>query len=149
MKTETVILVFLQNMWVRDPERVKRDIAKHGEELRLRYIEYCLFAGCKTGRNLEKAFGDDLIELMTFEETTREIAGNPKTIFPADLAHIKQCLEHHRPSVVLTFGQIAHDAVQPLLGSIHHIHAHHPASRHPDSYKTLTDAAAKLREHLR
>ncbi len=143
-----MILAFLQNMWVRDPERIKRDIAKYGEELRMRYIEYALFAGCKTGRMLKKAFGEELIEQITFEETTREIAGDPKTIFPADLAHIRQCLEHHKPRVVLTFGQIAHDAVQPLVGPIRHIHAHHPASRHPGSFNTLMLAAADLRKFL-
>ena len=69
-------LAFLQNMWVRDPERVKRDIARYGEECRLTYIEYCLFAGCLTGRRLRQAFGEDLLDRIVWEESTREIAGN-------------------------------------------------------------------------
>lgn len=147
-----MILAFLQNMWVRDPERIKRDIAKHGEELRLRFIEYALFAGCKTGRNLRKAFTEEVCDQIVWEETTREIAGDPKTIFPADLEHIAKCFQVHQPKVVLTFGAIAGEAVRPVLCKLdpkpHHIHAHHPASRHVDSYKTLIEAAAKLKEYV-
>lgn len=153
-----MILAFLQNMWVKRPDEVRRLIARHGEEFRVRFMRRALFAGCKTGRNLRKAFGEELIEQIVFEETTREIAGDPKTIFPADLAHIKACLEHHQPKVVLTFGQIALDALLacrqgPNLGvasgsTLLHIHAHHPASRHPGSFQTLLLAAAEVRVHL-
>lgn len=131
-------------MWVRNPDRVKAMIERQGEIFRLRFMRYSLFAGCKTGRNLQKAFGDELIEQITFEETTREIAGDPKIIFPADLGHIKACLELHKPTVVLAFGKIAHDAVRPLWTG-EYISAHHPASRNPASYQTLIDAASRLR----
>ena len=147
-----VILAFLQNMWVRDPERVKRDIAKHGEELRLRYIEYALFAGCKTGRNLKKAFGQELIDKIIWEETTREIAGDAKTIFPADLEHITKCFDVHKPEIVVTFGKIAEDSVSRAWCNLElrpiHLRAHHPASRNPASYQTLADVAEKLKEYV-
>lgn len=144
------ILAFLQNMWVRRPDDLRRAIAKNGEEFRMMFMRYALFAGCKTGRNLKKAFGEELIDRIVFEETTREIAGDPKTIFPADLKHIAACLAHHKPKIVLTFGKIAKDALLEcnLPVALIFIHAHHPASRNPGSWKTLTDAAQKLREHL-
>ena len=87
------VLAFLQNMWVKEPERVKSAIARHGEEFRLQLMRRFLFAGCKTGRNLTKTFGDELLAHITFEETTREIAGDANTMFPVDRAHIRQCIE--------------------------------------------------------
>ena len=143
----TIALAFLQNMWVKRPEETRRAIERFGETYRVRLIRYALFAGCKTGRNLKRTFGDELIERIVFEETTREIAGDAKTIFPADPAHIKAVLAHHRPLVVLTFGGIAHEAVRPYWTG-KYIHAHHPASRHPESWQTLVDAAKELRCHL-
>ena len=148
---KTPVLAILQNMWVKDPERLKRMFTYHGEEFRLAMMRRLLFAGSKTGRNLKKAFGDDLLAKITFEETTREIAGDPKTIYPADLQHLAICLERHRPEVVLTFGKIAEDAWRKTRCDFDrplHLAAHHPASRHPSSWQTLTEAAAKLREYL-
>ncbi len=144
MRTQKPVLAFLQNMWVKNPERVKAEIKKHGEEYRTRLLRYCLFAGCKTGRNLTKAFGEDLLELIAFEETTREIAGDPKTIFPADASHIGNAITVHKPLIVVTFGTIAREAVQPYWTGMF-IKAHHPASRNTASYQTLTDAATRLR----
>ena len=141
----TPVLAFLQNMWVRDPERLRQAIERGGEQFRLRMMRYSLFAGCKTGRNLKKAFGEELLERITFEETTREIAGDPKTIFPADLEHMRTVLVVHRPRVVVSFGAIAEAAVKQVWAGVH-IHAHHPASRHPDSMGTLYEAARRLRE---
>ena len=147
------VLAFLQNMWVKHPDRVKASIAQHGEEFRLKLMRTFLFMGCKTGRNLTKAFGEELLAHITFEETTREIAGDPKTIFPADTHHIHACIEKHQPRIVLAFGQIAYDAVsviadqwtgQPFL----YVAAHHPASRHPASWNTLLEAAAKVQNEL-
>jgi len=134
-------------MWVRDPERTKAAIARHGESYRRMFMRYALFAGCKTGRVLRSTFGDDLLEHIEFEETTRQIAGDAKTIFPADIEHIRNALTEHAPIVVITFGKIAQDAVAPLWsGNI--IKAHHPASRHPDTAQNLRLAVAQLREFL-
>lgn len=97
-------------MWVKDPARVKRDIERHGEEFRLRFVKYALFAGCLTGRRLKAAFGE-LVDVIHWEETTRAIAGDPRTVFPADLQHMQAVIERQRPAVILTFGGIARDAV--------------------------------------
>lgn len=155
------ILAIMQNMWVREPARTEAAFAKHGEAFRLKYMETVLFMGCKTGRVLKQVFGEELIRQMVFEETTRKIADNPKTIFPADLEHMGKCVMDHKPKVILTFGKIAEEAVlqlcetqgwgrlqldyvMPVL-----IHAHHPASRHIDSPRNLAEAAAKLKLALK
>lgn len=149
------VIAFLQNMWVRDPERVKRDIARHGEECRLRYIEYCLFAGCLTGRRLEKAFGQEICSEILWEESTREIAGDPKTIFPPQPEHIRAVIVEHKPTVILAFGKIASDAVfKELSGGFQEsldvmfIAAPHPAARQPDTIAKLNAAAEKLRKTI-
>ncbi len=65
MTRDMKIIAFLQNMWVRDPEKVRRSLEREEDleiraEHRLRYIEYALFAGCLTGRRLEALRGDCL-----------------------------------------------------------------------------------------
>lgn len=149
MKPEpTFCLAFLQNMWVRNPERIKNAIARDGEGFRRYFMRYALFAGCKTGRMIKKAFDHELIEQIEFEETTREISGNPKEIFPADLKHIEESIARHNPHVIIAFGAIAHKAVEPLAKSRPYIYAHHPASRHPSSFETLVGAANELRRYV-
>jgi len=147
------VLAFLQNLWVRHPERLKEAFELHGDVFRLAMMRRLLLGGCKTGRNLTKAFGDELIARMTFEETTREIAGDPKTIFLPDMGHIQKCLETHQPAIVLAFGQIAHEAVSQVVKQwpgepIIYIAAHHPVSRHPTSWSSQLRAAAELKERL-
>lgn len=148
-----MIVAFLQNMWLKDPERFKKKLARaeaeypgSGEVFRMRMIEYALFAGCLTGRRLEAAFGD-LIDDIIWEETTREIADNPKTIFPAQPDHIEEVLRKHQPKVVIAFGGIAAKAVAPLWNGIL-IRTCHPAARQPDTVAKLKAAAECLKQAI-
>lgn len=151
------IVAFLQNMWVNNPERLRKAIAREeaketgaGEEFRRRMMEYALFAGCLTGRRLRAVFGD-LCEDIVWEETTREIADNPKTIFPAQPEHIRAVLKEFQPSIVLVFGAIAREAVTPLWTGLAAdlICAPHPAARQADVMERLLEAAAKLSERMK
>lgn len=140
-----VAVAFLQNMWVRDPDRVRLLIARHGDEYRTRFMHMALFSGCLTGRRLKTAFGDDLLRTIHFEEASREIAGDSKTICPPDHTHIRKTLDQFNPKVVLAFGKIAHDAVvQHWNGAL--IKAPHPAARHPDTVSRLRAAALEYAE---
>lgn len=143
-------LAFLQNMWVKDPERVKAMVQRNGEEFRRQFMEFALFRGCLTGRRIKAAFGglcDDII----WEETTREIAGDPKTIFPADIDHMIDSIRTHQPEIVVTFGLIAWNAVcavqekSQCLARAHFVRAMHPTARHPNIIQNLNEAAAQLR----
>lgn len=148
MSEPVFCLAFLQNMWVKDPERVRKAIEEDGEEFRRRFMRYALFAGCKTGRMITKAFGKSLVEAMEFEETTRVISGNPKEILPVDLVHMRNAIELHKPKVIIAFGAIAHNAMAQIPHAAKYIQAHHPASRHPDSYQNLVTAAKTLNSYL-
>jgi hypothetical protein len=102
-----------------------------------------LFAGCLTGRRLKAAFGDLCTEIV-WEETTRQVAADAKTILPAQPEHIQEALQLHKPDVVLTFGRIAEAAVKPLWKGIL-VCAPHPAARQPETRQKLMDAAFALR----
>ena len=141
------VLAFLQNMWVKDPARVERDIARLGEDYRRRVIEWSLFAGCLTGRRLKAAFPPWILAKIAWEESTRQIAGDSKTIFPPDPGHITAALAAYRPLVVITFGKIAGDAVQALwAGPL--IRVPHPAARQLDTFARLQAASRELRASL-
>lgn len=137
------VVAFMQNMWVKDPARVQQLIGLHGEAYRRRLIATALFAGCLSGRRLKAAFGEETCRRIIWEESTREIAGDPRTIFPADPQHIAAVLAEQKPRVVLTFGRIAADAVRPLWGG-NLIESPHPAARQADTMERLRYAAQQL-----
>lgn len=139
------ILAFLQNMWVRDPERVKFTIARDGEEFRRRFMTYALFAGCLTGRRLKAAFGERCEDIV-WEEVSREIGGKSSSVFPPDFKHIYQRLDEEQPSVVMAFGKIACDAMPCAIShrNIKVILGPHPAARHQTVTQELAAMAAEL-----
>ncbi len=151
-----ICVAFLQNMWVKNPVKTKAAIERHGESFRLKFMEYALFAGCTTGRRLKIAFPEYLRKVIVWEETTREIADNPKTIFPAQPDHIRKVIETHQPKIVLAFGKIAADSVFRVLSDmtfapgansrdITFITAPHPAARQTDTLDKLKKAAEQMR----
>lgn len=103
---DMVILVFLQNQWFNDPERVKQMYEEHPEH-RQRYIASFLFMGCPTGRTLEACWGEKLCEQVVWEESSPEICGKASACPPADLGHMLNAIIKFRPDVVVTLGAIA------------------------------------------
>lgn len=143
-----VTLAFMQNLWVRDPAKVKAMIDRHGEEFRRRAIKYALFAGCVSGRRLKQAFGP-LCDEIVWDEITREIGGAANACFPPDFDHMVAVIKTVRPRIVLTFGVRARDAVclvqenSDALKDCKFVRAMHPAARH---LLNLNEAARQLRE---
>ncbi len=135
------ILAFLQNQWFRDPDKIRKMIAEAGDaqrqkELRRRLTKWALFAGCKTGRVLNRCLGEDLCERMIWEESSKDIGGHSSASFPADLAHIAECYEEFQPEIVVGFGRTAGDALVALREEyqiptkVVFLSAPHPAARH-------------------
>lgn len=104
------ILAILQNQWFKDPEGIKQ-MYEENPERRNRYIQAFLFMGCLTGKRLQKAFGEELCDLIIWEEASPKIAGHASASFPPDPEHICKALLQHRPGIVLTFGKIATEGV--------------------------------------
>lgn len=138
-------------MWVKDPERVKKSIERYGEEFRRDLIERLLFYRCLTGRRLTAALGE-LTDQIVWEESTREIAGDTKTIFPPDLQHIEKVILELKPTAVIAFGKIAADAVFRVLSgcriSCVFIAAPHPAARQADTPEQLKRMAESFRKAI-
>lgn len=131
-----IVLAVLQNMWVKDPERVKALLART-PQARRRLIHYSLFAGCRTGRVLKSVFGEDRCREIVWEESTTEIAGNPKDVFPPDATHLRAALEDVKPDVVLAFGRIAAGVLELLVPGEKLVVGPHPTARQPDTLKRL------------
>lgn len=137
------ILAVLQNMWVKDPVRVREILLRH-PQARRRMIVSSLFAGCATGRILKKVFGDDCPNRFTWDESTREIAGNPRDVYKADLEHLRQVLFEESPDIVIGFGRIACGALQQLVDGQNLIICPHPTARQADTLPRLQAAASCL-----
>lgn len=144
------VLAFLQNMWVNDPEGVKRMLARHDDDkvlqarVRRRLIHYALFAGCLTGRRLKAALGEEWCSKIIWEEGSPEIGGKASSFFPPDIKHMKGHIEAEKPDAIILFGA-ANAAVCPLLmGTISGpiLTAPHPAARGahiPGQLKMIAD----------
>lgn len=137
-----ITLAFLQNLWVKDPERVRIMLKKRDEDYRRQVIRQLLFAGGLTGQRLRAAFGD-LCAQIIWEEASREIAGDAKTICTPDPVHIRAVLDQLQPNVVIAFGRVAGDAVSPFWPDL--IRLPHPAARQADTLEKLRAVATELR----
>ncbi len=161
MKT---IVAFLQNSWYRKPETARRILAryeKNGDD-RSDFVRDFLFlncengGGCTTGKNLLKAFGDELCDLIIWEEISPEIGGKSSAKFPPDSAHIRRVLEKWKPGLVVCFGQVAGEGLWDALRSLpaddyaigNTLYAPHPAARHATVMANLKDTAAQVRAWL-
>lgn len=148
------IVAFLQNQWFNDPEGVKAMLARHDHEpivrerVRRCLIHYELFAGCVTGRRLEKAFGD-LTGKIVWEEGSRVISGNARDFHPPDRVHIAEVIKTQQPRVILSFGKSNHPIIEELSHESRSVdrvlYLPHPAARQATVPRVLAEAAEELR----
>lgn len=132
------VVAFLQNQWfpLRSHRVIEHAYARHGAtpegraDLNARY----LFFGCQTGKQLKKALPDALIERIVWENCTTKIGSEASSKLAPDPAHIEAVLRHFRPRCVIAFGQVAVNAVMPVVNAIGlpapMIPCCHPAARH-------------------
>ena len=146
------VLAILQNQWFRDPEKIRAILKRH-PEARRRMIHYSLFAGCRTGRVLKAALGEEWCRKIVWEEASPEIGGEASSCFRADTRHILDVIVDVQPTVILAFGKIASDAVNslcpihrrgPPATIINVIFATHPTARGVDTLRLLRDVRALL-----
>lgn len=150
---EPLILAFMQNQWVRDPDQLKRILARHDAAFRRQMIARLLFMGCVSGKRLKTAFGD-LTNRIVWEEASPVITGQSNGCPPADLAHMTATLEELKPGIVLAFGRIATSGLLQCLSRLNGRHdfsvmtGPHPAARHPEVSEELAAIAKDLRKRL-
>ena len=143
------VLAILQNQWFNDPDHVRHLFDRY-PRARRRMIAYALFAGCKTGRILKLAFGEEWCRKIVWEEASPEIGGKASSVFPADPAHLRAVIDEVKPTIILAFGRIASDgiaAIMPmpdLVPAATIINVIHPTARGVDTLPLLRDARAIL-----
>ena len=113
---QPVVVAFLQNLWFRNPERMKLIYDKYiaREEPgkgRQRFIRDFLFFGCLTGKRLDAAFepvfGDQWRRRIVWEESHQQWGGESSACFEYDADHMRQVMLDHKPDVVMLFGKVA------------------------------------------
>jgi hypothetical protein len=153
------ILAFLQNQWVKDPARVQAIYDRHGDDpdRRAKLNARFLFYRSLTGRRLRAAFGE-LCDEIVWEEASLRKAGKSSGVFPADENHMAECVRHHKPDVVLTFGKVASAALAVVFGTVEVdgkmvdftiLHGPHPAARQDGvmwSLRSMAGAVRRLKE---
>lgn len=140
------ILAFLQNMWVRDPERTLAMISNSSTPLKLRrrMQHYALFAGCLTGRRLKSYLGD-LTDSIIWEEASLEITATSNAKVTSDLDHMRSCIVAENPDIIVTFGRIAKEAVvliAPQARTL--VYSPHPAARNKLDQARFREAVQRL-----
>lgn len=95
----------MQNMWAREPERVKAMFARHPGQ-RNELIKRLLFAGGLSGQRLRETFGE-LCDMIIWEEANVKIFGTSNGMMAADIGHIKNAIGIHKPDLIICFGKIA------------------------------------------
>lgn len=132
------IMGFLQNMWVKDPAKVQAALNRSDDPNVWEFwVKALLFSGCLTGKRIKSAFGS-LADNIIYDECSKEIADNPKTICKPNPDHIKRSLIKHEPNIVIAFGNHAYKALLPF--SMYYdmiIKSPHPAARQPDTIQKL------------
>lgn len=145
MSEQPVTVAFLQNQWFKNPDKIRGMYEGHAAKIglypaRARLNELFLFYRSLTGRRLKAAFGDEACRQIVWEEASAVVGGVSSSAYPADPTHMIAVIQHHQPSVVLTFGKIANDGINAVMQLVHRdrlacpkfmiLCAPHPAARH-------------------
>ena len=148
------ILVFLQNQWFDNPDKVRQIFERHPGR-RSNLIKGYLFAGCLTGRRLREAWGDDLCNAIVWENASPQIGDKSSASFPADLEHMHRAIEEEKPQVVVSLGKTAEEALRKIVSqswasppnrpTYFYLYGPHPASRKPNVIQKLQEIAVLMK----
>jgi len=96
-----------------------------------------LFKATDAGYRLKQAFGDDMFKQIHWANVAPEAVDHPKKRSPIDMKHVEGILSVVRPNLILTFGEVARQAVTDSIMAmrIKQMNCHHPNAR----YKFQTD----------
>jgi hypothetical protein len=149
------IVAFLQNMWFKEPERMKQQLATTFKGDREKFIRTWLFWSCLTGKRLRSCFGEELCDQIIWEEQSPQIGGFASSKFPADIDHIVSVLDNHKPEIVVGLGREANKGIELakayLMGRDWHvptwtyITGPHPAARGSLVIPNLRETATSIR----
>jgi hypothetical protein len=145
-----IVLAILQNTWARDPARVTESLERFAKlGIRHKFVAKLLFSGSLTGRRIQAAFGS-FVDDMIFEEASPIVTGASSGSPPADFDHLRECIDRHKPDVIISFGKTASDAVAKLFAAdqiqkaFHFLRTVHPACRDGSTPEQLQKTAQQL-----
>ncbi len=107
-----MLLVILQNAW-----------RKSGEEFTREQWLDALWAS-HTGKRLKEMLPDCKYVVIN---ASKSVGANSSSYYPAEPAHIKECIEKYKPTHILACGKVATSGCEML--SLPHISVPHPAYR--------------------
>lgn len=147
-----IILGIMQNQWFHNAEGWRKRFETLKGAKRRRMIARCLFATRNhSGRRIRAAFGD-LIELIEWEESSKEIGDHSSFKPKADVDHVRAVIEEVEPDLIICFGRVAQGAVSKLVDEPGKpwtvIYTPHPAARGSGVTEKLEAAADILRRQL-
>lgn len=145
-------LGLMQNQWLHpaNAHRFERACESYaGKPIYWKYremvIRMALFAGCKSGRRLKMAFGEDVCEQIHWEEASPKVGTYASAVFPPDGEHIQNIINLIQPKIIIAFGKVALQGLQLVnYGDAKIIDTCHPANRSTQVMAMLRVAAIRL-----
>lgn len=118
------ILAFLQNPWF-FPNTPQVIIDRYANDDDYRRI---VLSQSATGRRLSKCLGEDLFNMIIWENANPKHGERANANFAPDLDHIQSVISKHNPDIIIAFGKRAESGVRRIHGN-DFIRSNHPAAR--------------------
>lgn len=121
------IVAFLQNAWF--PPGTDKDLIyayKTKQEVHRKLLKETM-----TGYRLYQAFGS-LYDEIHWDNVAPEAVDHPKKVSPVDMKHVEGIISVIRPDLILTFGEVAKEAIADSIAAIKTktMACHHPNARY-------------------
>lgn len=121
------IVAFLQNPWF--PPGTDKELIyayKTKQEVHRKLLKETM-----TGYRLHQAFGS-LYDEIHWDNVAPEAVDHPKKTSPVDMQHVEGIISVLRPNLILTFGEVARQAIESSIAAIKTktMACHHPNARY-------------------
>lgn len=154
-----MILGFLQNAYTTDEVNAHRletmfaDVLK-AEQMQARRKQGLFEWNNYTGKLIKKYFGAELCNYIWWENASPRWGWESHHTFPPDHNHIKELLTRLQPTIVLTFGKMASNALKQISVEPEYndrfilLPGPHPAARRSEKYIELQTMHNQLLLHI-
>lgn len=122
------IVAFLQNPWF--PEGTDKELI-HAYKTK-QEVHREIFKTTMTGWRLHQAFGDKMFDRIHWDNVCPEATDHPRKRSPVEIKHVEGIISVLRPHLILTFGEVAKQAITESIAAIKTkvMHCHHPNARY-------------------
>jgi len=122
------IVAFLTRSWL--PEGTEKELIyayKTKQEVHRQILRTTA-----TGYRLVQAFGDKMFNRIHWDNVCPEVTDHPRKRSPVEIKHVESVITVLRPHLILTFGEIANEAIKESVAAIRTkvMACHHPNARY-------------------